>query len=112
MLSVSGKNNGQVSTRPKFTAAGKLLDAVSTTGAIDLPLLARRMGTSAHRLQACRDGMLALEPELQIVLAALVMEISPDHATRARRLHAQAQSALRVREGSVESHTVYSGRRY
>jgi hypothetical protein len=108
----SEKEIEQPTTRPKSTAAGRLLEAVSATGSVDLALLARRLGTPAQRLQACRDGMLALEPELQIMLAALVMEVSPVHASRARQLHAQAQSALRVREGSVESHTVYVGRRH
>ena len=112
MSSVPEKKNGEATARPRFTTAGRLLDAVSTSGTIDLALLARRLGTPVQRLQACREGMLALEPELQIVLAALVMEVSPEHGSPARRLHAQAQSALRVRAGAVESHAVYVGRRY
>ena len=96
----------------RLTTAGRLLQVVTVDGATDIVRLARRLGIPARRLRACRDGEQPLEPELQILLAALVLEVSPEHAALARQLHAQAQSALRVREGVVESHSTYLGRRW
>ena len=93
---------------PRITTAGRLLDVVSA-GGLDLAQLARHLRVPARQLRACRDGATSLEPETQILLAALVMELAPGHALLARRLHAQAQSALRVREGEVESHATYPG---
>jgi hypothetical protein len=58
-------------------------------------------------LRECRDRIRPLDVEHQILLAALATVVAPEHARLARRLHAQAQSALRVREGSVDSHSVY-----
>jgi hypothetical protein len=97
---------------PKLTSAGHLLRLVTKDDAIVLPQLARHLKVPAGRLRACRDGQAALEPEVQLMLAALVLELSPEHSQHARRLYAQAQSALRVREGAVESHAVYVGRRW
>lgn len=93
-----------------LTSAGRLLRAVVKDGTIELPRLARQLNVPVRRLQACQDGERPLEVELQIILAALVMALSPRHAPLARRLHAQAQSALRVREGSVSSQATYPGR--
>ena len=97
---------------PRRTSAGHLLKLITKDDADVLPRLARCLKMPAGRLLACRDGRAALEPEVQIVLAALVLELSPEHSQLARRLYAQAQSALRVREGAVESHAVYVGRRW
>jgi hypothetical protein len=96
----------------RLTTAGRLLQLLASDGATDLTLLARRLGIPTRRLRACRDGEQPLEPEVQMLLAALVLEISPEHASLARQLHAQAQSALRVREGLVVSHPTYNGRRW
>lgn len=102
----------QPSISPRLTSAGHLLQLVTKDDAVTLPWLARRLRVPSERLRACRSGEGSLIPEIQILLAALVMELSPEHSPLARRLHAQAQSALRVREGAVESHAVYVGRRW
>lgn len=105
--------NGNSARTPKhLTSAGRLLRAVADNGAIELPRLARHLNVSARLLQACLDGERPLEIELQIMLAALVLELAPHPqlAPLARRLHAQAQSALRVREGAVSSQATYPGR--
>jgi len=97
---------------PKLTSAGHLLQLVTKDDPLAMPRLARQLKVPFDRLRACRDGQGSLEPEVQMVLAALILELSPEHSQLARRLHAQAQSALRVREGAVESHAVYVGRRW
>ncbi len=89
------------------TAAARLLAAATGTGAVDLVYLAQRLKIPVDTLQACRDGSAALRPEVQIVLAALIVELSPPHASLARRLYAQAQSALRLQTGVVDSHLTY-----
>ncbi len=89
------------------TTAGRLLDDVAASGSIDLVMLARRLGITVARIAECRLGLRPLELETQIVLAGVVTVLAPQHARLARRLHAQAQSALRVREGAVESHQTY-----
>ena len=92
--------------RPKLTTAGRLLALVTTDDELDLARFARRLKVPERHLRECREGMRSLEPEIQLLLAALVVEVAPAHAAHARRLHAQAQSALRVREGLVKSHVV------
>jgi hypothetical protein len=93
--------------RPIVTTAGKLLQVLEAGGQHDLSQLARRIGIPVRQLHECRDGSRPLELEGQILLAALVVEVAPEHARLARRLHAQAQSALRVRNGEVDSHSTY-----
>jgi hypothetical protein len=105
-------DQGGKQTPSRLTSAGQLLRLVTKDDAVDLPWLARRLKVPAGRLRACRDGRGSLEPEVQILLAAFILELSPEHSSLARRLHAQAQSALRVREGAVQSHAVYVGRRW
>ena len=105
---MSSEQGGSKSVR--VTTAGKLLQALEAEGAHDLSRLAQRIGISARRMGECREGIRPLEIEEQILLAALVMEIAPEHGRLARRLHAQAQSALRVRNGEVDSHFVYQQR--
>lgn len=93
--------------RTNMTAAGRLLAAVTANGSIDLTELAQRLNVPVYRLRDCRDGADLLPPEVQLVLAALVVELSPPHASLAHRLYAQAQSAMRIRKGAVESHLTY-----
>jgi hypothetical protein len=93
--------------RAKLTTAGRLLDAIVDSGAIDLAYLAHRLNVPKRRLEECRTGGAALELEVQIRLAPMVMLLAPQHQRLARRLHSQAQSALRVREGAVQAHTTY-----
>jgi hypothetical protein len=96
--------------RRRLTRAGRLLEAVTATGSVDLDRVARWLKVPADRLVACRDGTVSLEPEAEMVLAAIVIEMSPEHGAEARRLYAQAQSSLRVRRGLVQSHLTYNGR--
>jgi len=114
MINDTTREDNDVSKQnsPKRSSAGHLLQLITKDDAIALPRLARCLKVPAGRLRACRDGQATLEPEVQILLAALVLELSPEHSQLARRLYAQAQSALRVREGAVESHAVYVGRRW
>lgn len=98
--------------RPRLTTAGLLLRDLFQSGRVDFAQLAKRMQVSVSRLIACRDGKRALDLEAQIRLAGLVMELAPEHARRARHLHAQAQSALRVQSGTVESHLTNQSRHW
>lgn len=98
-------------SRPKLTRAGRLLQLVTAGGGIDLDRIGRWMHVPAHALETCRDGLGSLDPEVQLVLAAVVLELAPQHAAQARRLYAQAQSALRVQQGLVQSHITYHGPR-
>lgn len=104
MREPSRNSSGRVA---RTTTAGKLLQAVLAGGEVDAERLARYLGMSTTKLRECRDGVRALDLERQIVLAGVVAVLAPEHARLARRLHAQAQSALRVREGAVASHFVY-----
>ena len=106
------EDQGGKQTASRLTSAGHLLRLVTKDDAVNLPWLAQRLRVPIGRLRACRDGQGSLEPEVQILLAAFILELAPEHSSLARRLHAQAQSALRVREGAVESHAVYVGRRW
>ena len=94
-------------TPAKGTTAGRLLQAMAANGHDDLATIARQIGVSVRRLRECRDGIRPLDVEQQILLAALATVVAPEHGRIARRLYAQAQSALRVREGSVDSHSIY-----
>ena len=96
----------------KLTSAGRLLRVLMASGAMEISQLAKWLGVSVGRLKACHDGERPLDVEAQIMLAALAMEIAPAHHQLARRLHAQAQSALRVREGFVPSQSSYPGRHW
>lgn len=98
--------------RKSLTTAGRLLADITSDGALDMDQLARRLTVPAQRLRACRDGSRALELEHQLMLAALVVELAPQHGSLARRLYAQAQSALRMRLGAVDSHLIYPGWRW
>lgn len=89
------------------TTAGRLLISVEATGTVTFEQLAGHLGVPTDWLRECRDGERTLEVEAQILLAALVMLLAPEHEPLARKLHGQAQSALRVRNGSVESHMTY-----
>ncbi len=91
----------------KITAAGRLVALVTTDSVLDLARLARSLAVPERHLLECRDGLRRLEPEVQMLLAAYVMEGAPQHAAVARRLHAQAQSEYRVRERSIDSHETY-----
>jgi hypothetical protein len=93
--------------RKNQTYAGRLLAVVTGSGSVELGELARRLNVPVHRLRDCRDGSDLLPPEVQLVLAALVVEMSPPHASLAHRLYAQAQSAMRTQKGAVESHLTY-----
>jgi hypothetical protein len=95
-------------TPAKVTTAGRLLRAMAASGHGDLGLIGRQIKVSTRRLQECRDGIRPLDVEQQILLAAVATVLAPEHERLARHLHAQAQSALRVREGSVDSHSVYN----
>ena len=88
-------------TNTKLTAAGRLLQAVEASGAIELSHLAGRLGISMRRLEECRDGVRALN-----------LEHAPEHARLASKLHGQAQAALRMRDGDVATHSVYYQRHY
>lgn len=94
------------SKRPR-TTAGRLLTSVEAAGAVTLEQLAGHLGIPVEWLCECRDGARTLDLEVQILLAALVMLLAPAHEPLARKLHGQAQSALRVRNGSVESRMTY-----
>jgi hypothetical protein len=98
--------------RPKMTRAGRLLQILTTSDEDICTRIARRLKVPVHDLMACRDGSRPLEPEVQILLAALVLEIAPQCAPLAHRLYAQAQSALRVKEGVVEAHLTYHRARW
>lgn len=80
---------------------------MAASGHDDLAPIARQIRVSVRHLRECRDGIRPLETESQILLAALATVLAPEHERLARRLYAQAQSALRVREGAVDSHSVY-----
>ena len=94
------------SKRPR-TTAGRLLISVEATGTTSLEQLSEHLGIPVDWLRECRDGLRTLELEVQILLAALVMLLAPEHEALARHLHGQAQSALRVRSGVIESHMTY-----
>lgn len=95
------------SKKPPRTTAGRLLVSIEATDTVTLDVLANHLGVPAEWLRECRDGSRTLELEVQILLAALVTMLAPEHAALARHLHGQAQSALRVREGAVESQMTY-----
>jgi len=94
------------SRRPR-TTAGRLLLSVEASGSTTLGQLAKHLGVPEEWLRECRDGERTLELEVQILLAALVLLLAPEHTALARHLHGQAQSALRVKNGSIESHMTY-----
>lgn len=101
------------SRQPPRTTAGRLLVSIETSGSVTLDVLASHLGVPVDWLRECRDGSRTLELEVQILLAALVTMLAPEHAALAQHLHGQAQSALRVRNGSIESRmTYYSSNRW
>jgi hypothetical protein len=104
---VTQTNDSSPSGRRPRTTAGRLLLAVEATGSTTLEELARHLGLPVRWLEECRDGKRTLEIEAQILLSALVLMLVPELAAQARHLHGQAQSALRVRNGAVESHMTY-----
>jgi len=112
MNSQTSGDRGGKSVRLKPTRAGRLLQLVTIEGKITCTRIAERLQIPEHELRACRDGARALEPEVQLVLATLVLEIAPECSLLAHRLHAQAQSALRMKQGAVESHMTYHGPRW
>ncbi len=93
--------------KPPRTTAGRLLVAIEATSTVTLDELATHLGVPVDWLRECRDGTRTLELEVQILLAALVTMLAPEHAALAKHLHGQAQSALRVRNGAIESHMTY-----
>ena len=96
----------------KQTAAGRLLALIAKGEAFDFARVARCLVVPERYLRECRDGLRRLEPEVQVLLAALVMELAPEHAHAARRLHAQAQTELRLRQGVVGLHQTYDSPRW
>ncbi len=104
---MSDEETGPLSKKGARTTAGRLLISVEATGTTTFEQLAGHLGIPVEWLRECRDGGRTLELEVQILLAALVMLLAPEHEALARKLHGQAQSALRVRNGSVESHMTY-----
>ena len=70
-------------------------------------ILAHHLGVPRRTLFQCRDGAAQLDPATQMKLAALVLTLVPDQERGARRLFAQAQTALRMEAGSVEGHVSY-----
>ncbi len=105
-------NNGEGTSRPRvprnrLTTAGRLLAAVHERGSVDLAEIAKMLHVPVAYLEECRDGERTLELEVQLLLAAAALTLAPDHARLARQLHAQAQSALRVQQGTVATHPTY-----
>ena len=104
---MSDDENPRPPSKQPRTTAGRLLVSVEVTGTVTIEKLAGHLGVPVEWLRECRDGTRTLEVEAQILLAALVLLLAPEHEALARKLHGQAQSALRVRNGSVESHMTY-----
>jgi hypothetical protein len=100
------KVDAQIKRRRTSTVA-RLLTALAASNAIPFDVLARRIGIAPRKLAECQEGTRELDLETQARLAAVVTASAPQHAKLARRLQAQAQSALRIRDGSIEGHQSY-----
>lgn len=100
----AGADDGPVH---RETTAERLLKVVHESSAAGLREIAKFSRISEQRLTDCRDGVRMLEPELQMRLAAAVMELAPEHRRLAHRLFAQAQSALRTSLAEDTSHRSY-----
>ena len=94
------------------SAAGRLLVAISRTSACTVEDIARRSRMTTRRLEDCRDGLLSLDPEEQMRLAAAILALAPEYERKAYALYGQAQAALRMREDPGRSHQIYPRDRF
>lgn len=88
-------------------SAARLLSAIGTTSPEAIEALAQALGVELADLLECGAGVRVMSLELQVQLAAAVAELVPEHARPARRLHAQAQAALRMEAALTERHLTY-----
>jgi hypothetical protein len=108
---MSDNQSGMVSepVPPKRAwTAQRLLLAVGSQGQPTIEQLAQRIKVSESVLVACRDGARPLEPQIQMMLAAAVVELAPAHSRLAHRLYGQAQAALRMALDSDRCHPNYA----
>jgi len=109
-------NESRESTTPRrvrrLSAAGRLLVAIGRTGTCTLDDVARRSQIPTRRLEDCRDGILSLDPEEQMRLAAAMLALAPEYERKAYALYGQAQAALRMREDPDRSHQIYPRDRF
>jgi hypothetical protein len=79
-----------------LTAASRLIELVTRDNSSTLSELARRSAITTQKLTAVREGKRTLQPDEQMRLAAVVVELAPAHRRAAYRLYGQAQAALRT----------------
>jgi len=91
----------------RLSTAQQLLVLLSHDTNSSLTDLAKLARVNEKRLAQCRDGVRPLDADMQMRLAAAVVESAPRHRRLAQRLYAQAQTSLRMTLEDGRVHPYY-----
>ena len=92
------------------TSAGRLLEKMTAADPASLANVAGQLRVDVVILERARDDGTPLDPVVQMMVAAFALELLPDERSLIHQVYGQAQTALRLENGSVESHMTYPKR--